>query len=336
MNKPFVFPLAKPTDRDPRPGGNDLGNILRVNRICRPLADPALTFKALNSLKQAAFLIPENGGSLEILGADRLFFVPGNAAKLLLGSAQIRRWLGSADAKLCRRLVEKIDRLVGKAPVGNIANRQIDCGSDGSVGDPKLMVRLVAVSKAKEDRLCLLWRRLSDLHRLKAPFKSAVLFDIAAVFRRRRCADDAKLSARKGGLEDVCRINRPLGGSRTDDRVDLVNKENDRWVACRLRHDRLHPLLKLPSVFGSGDHPRDIKRHDRAPLKRLGDVAVGDHLCDPLNDRRFADPRLSDQARIVLGPSAENTDNARDLILSPNDRVKPSASGRLGQVPTVA
>jgi hypothetical protein len=77
----------------------------------------------------------------------------------------------------------------------------------------------------------VLQRRLVDLDRLEAALERGVLLDVLAVLVERGGADGLQLAAREHRLEDAGRVDGALGGTGTDERVDLVDEEDD--VAAR-------------------------------------------------------------------------------------------------------
>ena len=70
-------------------------------------------------------------------------------------------------------------------------------------------------------------RRLADDDRLEAPLERRVLLDVLAVLVERRRADRAQLAARQHRLEHVGRVDGALGRAGADDRVQLVDEEDD-------------------------------------------------------------------------------------------------------------
>jgi len=49
---------------------------------------------------------------------------------------------------------------------------------------------------------------------------------------------------------------------------------------------------------------------------------AGDFLRQTFDDRRFADPGLPDQNRVVFGPAAENLNNPFDFLFAADHRVQ--------------
>src|SRR4030042_1535506 len=87
---------------------------------------------------------------------------------------------------------------------------------------------------------CLIDRRFLDINRLEPSLKRAVTLDIFFVLVIRRRADTPELTARKSRFQNVGCIYRALGGSRTDNRMKLIDEEDDRLGTigrCYLLHD---------------------------------------------------------------------------------------------------
>ena len=70
-------------------------------------------------------------------------------------------------------------------------------------------------------------RRLIDEDRLEAALQRGVLLDVLAVLVERRRADAVQLAARQHRLEHVRGVHRALGRARADDRVQLVDEQDD-------------------------------------------------------------------------------------------------------------
>ncbi len=195
------------------------------------------------------------------------------------------------------------------------------------------MVGLVALLQAAQDRDRVGDRRLADVDRLETPLERGVLLDVLAVLVERRRADRAQLAARQHRLEHVRSVDRALGRACADDRVQLIDEEDQ--LAGRVLHlgeHGLEPLLELAAVLRTGEHRADVERPDALALQALGHVAGDDPLREPLDDRRLADAGVADQHRVVLGAPAQNLDHAPDLLVAADDRVELPLLGKLGQV----
>src|SRR5262247_3665893 len=97
------------------------------------------------------------------------------------------------------------------------------------------MELLVAILDAAEDLDRLLLGRARHLHGLEAALQRAVLLDVLAVLRRRGRADALDLAPAERGLEDVGGVERALRGAGADQRVQLVDEDDDVVALGELR-----------------------------------------------------------------------------------------------------
>ena len=232
-----------------------------------------------------------------------------------------------------RGLVDEVDRLVGQLPVGDVAVGEHGRGDERSVADPDAVVRLVLLLQAAQDRDRVDDRRLADEDRLEAALERGVLLDVLAVLVERRRADGAQLAARQHRLQQLGRVDGALGRAGADDRVQLVDEEDDLALGVLdLGEDGLQPLLELAAVLRPGEERADVERPDALALQALGHVAGDDPLREPLGDRGLADAGLADQHRVVLRAAREHLDHAPDLLVAADHRVELPLLRRLGQV----
>ena len=133
-----------------------------------------------------------------------------------------------------RRFVDQIDRLVGQEAVGDVAVRQSRRGDDRRVGDAHAVMLFVFVLEAAQDRDRILDRRLRHEDRLEAPRQRRVLLDVLLVFVERGGADAMQFAARQRGLEQIGSVHGAVGLAGADQRVHLVDEQND--AAVRRRH----------------------------------------------------------------------------------------------------
>ena len=194
------------------------------------------------------------------------------------------------------------------------------------------MERLVPVLDAEQhvDRLAL--ARRIDLDRLEAALERTILLDVLPVLRRRRRADAANLAARERRLQDVGGVQRSLGRSRADQRVQLVDEHDDVRVLGQLLHDRLEALFELTAILRAGDDERDVERQNPLVGEEVRHVAVDDLLRQPFDDRRLADSRLADEHRVVLRAPAEDLLHPLELDVAPDQRIELGLHRRFGEI----
>ena len=129
-----------------------------------------------------------------------------------------------------RGLVDEVDRLVGQEAVGDVAVAEHRRRDERGVADAHAVVRLVALLQPAQDRDRVGDRRLADEDRREPALERGVLLDVLAVLVERRRADAAQLAAREHRLQQVRGVDRALGGAGADDRVQLVDEEDDAAV----------------------------------------------------------------------------------------------------------
>ena len=158
------------------------------------------------------------------------------------------------------------------------------------VGQLGFVMGLVLRTQAFQDQNRFFDRRRFDFHGLEAAFQRGVLFDVLAILVQRGRADALQFAAAKRRLDDVRGVHRAFGGTGADDRVQLVDEQDDVFRAADLVHDRLDALFELSAVFGAGDHQREVEGDDFFVAQKLRHVAIRDFLGEAFDDGRFANP----------------------------------------------
>ena len=233
-------------------------------------------------------------------------------------------------------LVDEVDGLVGQVAVGHVAIREEGGRDEGGVADLDTVVRLVAFLQAAEDRDRLGDRRLAHEDGLEASLERSVLLDVLAVLVERCRAHGAQLSPREHRLQEVGRVDSALGRAGSDDRVQLVDEEDDvaRGVLDLAEH-RLQALLELAAVLRSREQCPQVQCPHALASEALRNIACHDSLREPLDDRGLADPWLADQHRVVLRAPGEHLDHATDLFVAADDGVELPRLGERGQIAAV-
>jgi hypothetical protein len=118
--------------------------------------------------------------------------------------------------------------------------------------------------------------------------------------------------------------------------VQFVDEQDDLAVGgADLLDHVLESFLELAAVFAAGDHAGQVECHHPAVGQGFRHVVVDDALGDAVDDRRLADPGVTDEYRVVLGASGQDLDGLLDLVLASDYGVKLAFSSRRGQVPAV-
>ncbi|MNL39554.1 hypothetical protein D3C87_1618390 [compost metagenome] len=164
------------------------------------------------------------------------------------------------------------------------------------------MVLLVLLLQAAQDRDRVLDRRLVDHDGLETTGKSRILFHMLAVFIECRRADAVKLAARKRRLQQVRRIHGAIRLARADQRMHLVDEQDDIAVfGLHFVEHALQPLFEFAAILGTGNQRAHVERHQLLVLQAFRHVAIDDTKRQTFGDRRLADAGFADQHGVVLG-----------------------------------
>ena len=232
-----------------------------------------------------------------------------------------------------RRFVDQVDRLVGQKAVGDVAVGQRRRRDDRAVGDAHAVMQFVFFLQAAQDRDGVLDRRLADEHRLETPRQRRILFDMLAIFVERGRADAMQFAARQRGLQQVRGVHRAFGLAGADQRVHLVDEQDD--LAGRggdfVQH-RLQPLLEFAAIFRAGDQRAHVERQQLLVLQAFRHVAIDDAQRQAFDDGGLADAGFADQHGIVLGAARQHLDRAADFLVAADDGIELAVARRLGEV----
>src|ERR1700722_18401650 len=98
--------------------------------------------------------------------------------------------------------------------------------------------------------------------------------------------------------------------------MKLINKDDGVLRFHQLFHDGLQPLFELATIFCSGNDQGKIERQDSLVREKRGNFAVGDALCQSLDDGSLADTGFADQHGIVFSSAAQNLDYALEFAVA--------------------
>src|SRR4051794_16239630 len=326
-------PLGELVARDARPQAQHLGD-----RLLGPLVEevdplgPPLGLLGLPLLEERLLVVAELGGALELLRFDGRFLLATGVGDLVLELPVIGRRLHATDPQARARFVDEVDRLVRQVAVGDVPVGEVRGGDQRLVGDGDAVVLLVAVAQTLQDLDGVRDGRLLDLDGLEAPLERGVLLEVLAVLVERGGTDGLQLTPSEHRLEDAGGVDRAFGRTCADERVELVDEQDDVAAGADLLQHLLEPLLEVAAVAGARHERTEVERVELLADQRLGDVSADDVGGQPLDDGGLAHARLPDQHRVVLGAARQHLHHALDLLLAPDDRVELLVARELREV----
>ena len=206
--------------------------------------------------------------------------------------------------------------------VGDVAVSQVGGRHDRLIGDRDPVVGLVAITQPLEDLNGVRDRRLLDDDLLEATLEGGVLFEVLAELVEGGGANGLQFATGEHRLQNRRRVDRALGGTRSDEGVDLIDEEDDVAAGLDLLEHLLEALLEVAAVARTGDEGAEVERVELLVVEGFGHRVVGDRLGEAFDDRRLADTRLTDEDRVVLGAAAEDLHDPFGLAAAADDRIE--------------
>ena len=192
---------------------------------------------------------------------------------------------------------------------------------------------MTAALEAAQDGDGLGGARFVHHHLLETALQGLVLLEVLLVLVQGGRADGAQFASRERGLENIGGVHGAGGAARSDQRVDLVDEQDDFPLALYdFLDDSLEPLLEFALVLGACDQRAHVQGEDLAALEVLGHLPVHDLGGDAFGDGGLADTRLTDQDGVVLGATTQDLQHTTDFLVAADDRVELSFCRSLVEV----
>ena len=231
------------------------------------------------------------------------------------------------------RLVDQVNRLVGQLTISDIAMAELGRGNDCTVGNSHLVVNLITLFEATQDRDGVFFARLFYQYFLETTLKRCVLLDVLAVLVERCGTYTVQLTPRQRRLEHVARVHCALALAGTDHYVQFVDKQDDLpFLFRQLVEQCFKTLFELTTELGTSNQRTNIQRQQAFAFEAVRHFAVDDPLGQTFGNRGFTHARFTDQYRVVFGTTLQDLNGAANFIVTTNDRVELAFFGALGQV----
>ena len=233
----------------------------------------------------------------------------------------------------CARFVHEVDCLVGELSASDVSVAEVCRLHKRAVLDVHAVERFETLLKSAQNRDTRFHIWLGNVDALESAFECGVFFDVLAVLVESRRAHAAQFAACEHGLEHIRSVHRTFAFARADNRVQLVDEQND--FALRLFdlvEDGFEPFLELAPVLCARNQRAHIEGEDNLVFQTFGNVAADDSLREPFGDCRFAYTRFADENGVVLGLSRKDSDDAADFVVPADDGVELAFAGELYEV----
>ena len=146
-------------------------------------------------IAQSLFFVAQARRLLKVLRLDGFFLAAADGVGFRFQRLQIRRGSIVRDAQARRCLVHEVDGFVRQIAVVDIPCGQPNRRLQRLVRDFQFVVRLIFVAQSVQNADGVLGGGFADHDRLKTAFQRGVFFDILAIFRDGRRADQLHFTA---------------------------------------------------------------------------------------------------------------------------------------------
>src|SRR6266700_345842 len=116
--------------------------------------------------------------------------------------------------------------------------------------------------------------------------------------------------------------------------MNLINEDNAVAAVANFLNNLLQTLFKFTTIFGTSHQRTDIESQQAFTSQRLRYFPGDEALCQPLNNSGLTDARFTNKSRIVLITTGEDLDDAFDLLMATNDRIKCACTSSRSEVNT--
>ncbi len=199
-----------------------------------------------------------------------------------------------------------------------------------------MVVGFVPVAQSLEDFHGFRHSRRIDNDRLEAAGQSLVLLDVFAELIEGRRPDALNFTTCQGGFEHIRGVDGAFSSTRTDQRVQFVDEQNDVLGPAHFIHDGLDAFLELAAILGSCNHHRQVQHDNPLVTEQFRHVTIDDHLGQTLDDRGFPYACFAQKHGIVFLTPRQNLDDALNLVGATDDGIELALASQLGQVTTEA
>ena len=233
--------------------------------------------------------------------------------------------------------VDEVEGFVGESAVGEVANGKIDSEAQDVAGDLDFVVFFVAVSCALEDFHGFFDGGFIEEEGVEAAFEGGIFFDVFAVFDGCGCADTAKLSACKGGFEDIGSVEGSLVGfARADDGMEFIEEEDNLGMFAGFAHNHREAFFKVAAIAGACDEARERKLDEAASAQFFRDGIGDDALGESFDEGGFSNASFADDQGVIFEAAQEDLREAHQGIDAASEGRECSLFGKEGEIAAIA
>ena len=185
------------------------------------------------------------------------------------------------------------------------------------------MEDFVSLFQSSQDRDCILNGWLIYQNRLETTLQCSILLNILTILIQCCCTDTVQFTSGKHRLKHISCIHRTVCLTGSDDRMKFIDKKNDLSVTVlHFFQNGFQTLLEFTTILRSCYQCSHIQRKDCLIFQTFRYISADDSLCKSFYNCSLTYTRFTDQHRVILCLTGQDTDHIADLFISSNDRIQ--------------
>ena len=186
------------------------------------------------------------------------------------------------------------------------------------------MVLFVQVPNASKDLIGIFGRRCVDLDFIETTSQSSIFKDSIAILVLSGSPDNGQLTARKRWLKNIRQALRTAISSCatcSQNLMDFIKEEDNVASFLDFIDQVLDIFFKATTILGTSFQTGNINRNNFLVLDSRRHITINDSLSQTFYDSCLTNSGVSDQYRIVLGPTRKDFCSFLDFLIASNDRI---------------
>ena len=198
------------------------------------------------------------------------------------------------------------------------------------------MEDFVSLFQSSQDRDCILNGWLIYQNWLETTLQSCILLNILTILIQCCCTDTMQFTSGKHRLKHISCIHRTVCFTCSYNRMKFINEKNDLSVTVfHFFKNCFQTFLEFTTILRSCYQCSHIQRKDCLIFQSFRYISADDSLCKPFYNRSFTYTRFTDQHRVILCLTGQDTNHITDLFITSDDRIQFLISCFLNKILTV-
>ena len=198
------------------------------------------------------------------------------------------------------------------------------------------MEDFVSLFQSSKDRDCILNGWLIYQDRLETTLQCSILLNILTILIQCCCTDTVQFTSGKHRLKHISCIHRTVCFTCSYNRMKFINEKNDLSVTVfHFFKNCFQTFLEFTTILRSCYQCSHIQRKDCLIFQSFRYISADDSLCKSFYNRSFTYTRFTDQHRVILCLTGQDTNHITNLFITSDDRIQFLISCFLNKILTV-